>query len=227
MPSRAARWISAIALRSKRSTRAGPGASRYAISTRVVDVEVVEPPRRAVAPELGRVDVVDPGPLEQLARARRRVLVAHLLLDAVGAEPCDRAAHVEARLVDRVAERVAGVAAARPASRVCAMNALMCPTEPRTTMSTPFIEMPQRAEASPWTTSSPPRPVAPGRLARVAVDDDRARHHVLGDAGAGVAVHAHGRALVHAGAVVAHVALDLDLDRARRARTRPRARRSG
>src|SRR5467141_1292710 len=41
------------------------------------------------------------------------------------------------------------------------MNALMCPIEPRTTMSTPFIEMPQRAAASPCTTTIPPRPVAP------------------------------------------------------------------
>ena len=41
------------------------------------------------------------------------------------------------------------------------MNALMWPTEPPTTMSTPFIEMPQRADASPSITSRPPRPVAP------------------------------------------------------------------
>ncbi len=41
------------------------------------------------------------------------------------------------------------------------MNALMCPTEPCTTMSTPFIEMPQRAEASPRIATSPPWPVAP------------------------------------------------------------------
>ena len=41
------------------------------------------------------------------------------------------------------------------------MNALMWPTEPRTTMSAPFSEIPQRAEASPWITSSPPRAVAP------------------------------------------------------------------
>ena len=41
------------------------------------------------------------------------------------------------------------------------MNPLMWPTEPPTTMSIPFIEIPQRADASPWTTSSPPRPVAP------------------------------------------------------------------
>ena len=41
------------------------------------------------------------------------------------------------------------------------MNAPMCPIEPPTTMSTPFIEMPQRAAASPRTTTRPPRPVAP------------------------------------------------------------------
>jgi hypothetical protein len=41
------------------------------------------------------------------------------------------------------------------------MNALMWPTEPPTTMSTPFIEMPQRAEASPSITIRPPRPEAP------------------------------------------------------------------
>ena len=37
----------------------------------------------------------------------------------------------------------------------------MWPTEPRTTMSIPFIEMPQRAAASPRIESRPPRPVAP------------------------------------------------------------------
>ena len=41
------------------------------------------------------------------------------------------------------------------------MKPLMCPTEPRTTMSAPFKEIPQRAEASPWMTSRPPRAVAP------------------------------------------------------------------
>ncbi len=41
------------------------------------------------------------------------------------------------------------------------MNALMWPILPRTTMSMPFIEMPQRAPALPPITSSPPRAVAP------------------------------------------------------------------
>ena len=40
------------------------------------------------------------------------------------------------------------------------MNALMWPTDPCTTMSTPFMEMPQRAAALPRTTTRPPRPVA-------------------------------------------------------------------
>ena len=40
------------------------------------------------------------------------------------------------------------------------MNALMWPMSPLTTISTPFMEMPQRAAASPSTTTRPPRPVA-------------------------------------------------------------------
>ena len=45
------------------------------------------------------------------------------------------------------------------------MNALMCPTDPRTTTSAPFSEIPHRAEASPWMTSRPPRAVARRGLA--------------------------------------------------------------
>ena len=41
------------------------------------------------------------------------------------------------------------------------MNALIWPTEPFTTMSMPFMEMPQRDDALPSMRKSPPRPVAP------------------------------------------------------------------
>ena len=41
------------------------------------------------------------------------------------------------------------------------MNALMCPTEPRTTMSTPFIEMPAARRRVALDDDRPPRPVAP------------------------------------------------------------------
>jgi hypothetical protein len=41
------------------------------------------------------------------------------------------------------------------------MKALIGPIEPFTTMSIPFIEIPQRADALPSMTRSPPRPVAP------------------------------------------------------------------
>ena len=80
-------------------------------------------------------------------------------------------------------------------------------------MSAPFSEIPQRADASPWMTSRPPRARRPGRLRRAALDDHAPRHHVLGHPDAAVPAHAHGRELVHAGAVVADVTVDLDLVR--------------
>ena len=79
-------------------------------------------------------------------------------------------------------------------------------------MSTPFIEMPQRAAASPWTTSSPPCAVAPADWLTLPSTTTRPRHHVLGDPRARVATHAHRRVLVHARAVVADVPVDLDLE---------------
>jgi hypothetical protein len=76
------------------------------------------------------------------------VLVAELLLNAVGPRLPTSPRTYEAGLVDRVAERIARVAAHDEAP-VCAMKAERWPTLPRTTMSTPFIEIQQRAEASP------------------------------------------------------------------------------
>src|SRR5215210_8992005 len=98
MPSRAARWISAITPRSK------------VADSRIVDRERVQRPGGPVAAELGGIGVADAGALEQRAQLGR-VLRVQLLLDAVGAERRDAPAHVQARLVDRVAERLAGVAA--------------------------------------------------------------------------------------------------------------------
>jgi hypothetical protein len=69
-------------------------------------------------------------------------------------------------------------------------------------MSTPFIEMPQRELASPSITSRPPWP-----------DPHHPGHDVLGEALPGVAVDGHAGRLVHAGAVVADVAVDRHLDR--------------
>ena len=92
------------------------------------------------------------------------------------------------------------------------MNALMWPTEPCTTMSTPFIEMPQRAAALPRITSRPPRPVAPADCDALPSTITVPDMMFSATPTPGVAVHAHGRLLVHAGAVVARVALDLDLD---------------
>src|SRR3954471_15370398 len=122
MPSRAARWISWIALRSNVADSRRPGCqpgwplalrrralrvsnSVISVLAGVVDVEVVEPAGRAVAAEVRRVGVVGPGALEQGAQLGD-VLVAQLLLDAVRPERLHRPAHVEVCLVDRVPERV-------------------------------------------------------------------------------------------------------------------------
>src|SRR5688572_24353429 len=98
MPSRAARWISWIVLRSNVADSRSPGCqpgvplrrlatvsnSVISVLARVVDVEVVEPARRAVAPEVLRAGAGHAGALEQRPQLGD-VLVAHLLLDAVGA----------------------------------------------------------------------------------------------------------------------------------------------
>ena len=90
------------------------------------------------------------------------------------------------------------------------MNALMCPTEPRTTMSAPLSEIPQRAEASPPITSNPPRAVAPADW--LAEPSTTTVPDIMFSATPpAVAMHANGRSLVHPGAVVAGMTLDLDL----------------
>ena len=85
------------------------------------------------------------------------------------------------------------------------------PIEPWTTMSTPFIEIPQRAEALPLIDQQPPRPVAPADWLASPSTTTVAGHDVLGHAGPAVALDADGGELVHPGAVVADVPVDLDL----------------
>ncbi len=93
------------------------------------------------------------------------------------------------------------------------MKADMWPILPFTTMSIPFIEMPQREEALPSITEKAAAAGGAGILAGVALHDHRARHHVLRHARPGAAVDDDRRRLVHAGAVIADASLDLDADR--------------
>ena len=142
--------------------------SQYA--PEVVDVEVVEPARRSVAAEVGRVDVVDPGALEQLRAAARGARRA-----SPSRRSRRRAPSTDPRTYSRASysESPSDSPASPHTTRhpFWAMNAPMCPTEPRTTMSAPFSEIPHRAEASPWITSSPPRAARRRRLAGAALDD--------------------------------------------------------
>ena len=251
-PSRAARWISWIASRSKmrRLAQAAGATVRCACrgvelghqySPGVVDVEVVEPARRAVAAEVAGV-APSTSARSSSPRSSARVLVAHLLLDAVGAEARDRAAHVQVRLVDRVAERLARVAAddepallrherAHVPDRAAHhdVHALHRDPAARRRVAADHDAARRGRWRRPTGSRCPPRRPSPDMM-------------FSAHAHARVAVHADGRLLVHAGAVVAGVALDLDLDRrvdpdgdrvraarvehapaARRRRRRPRA----
>ena len=93
----------------------------------------------------------------------------------------------------------------------------MWPTEPPTTISTPFIEMPHRELAAPSSSTATPVPGGAHRLRGVSPGAGDARHDVFGEPGADVAVDGDRRLHVHAGTVVADVALDFDIQGLRQA----------
>ena len=111
------------------------------------------------------------------------------------------------RCADRVPEGLTGIAAhdERPALR---HERSECPVEPpprcRRPSSRCRTELHRRARRAGRRA---------GGLARVAIDDNDPRHHVFSEPRADVATNAHGRALVHPGAVVAHVTRHLDFER--------------
>src|SRR5262245_35312371 len=73
-------------------------------------VEVVQLPGRGDPGDVARVDVVEAGRLQE-ALDLQDVLGGQVLHAGVGAERADPPRHVDHRLVERVAERLAGVAA--------------------------------------------------------------------------------------------------------------------
>ena len=194
MPSRAARWISAITCAVEQVGLAQPGlprpVGRLISRRRVVDLEGVELAGRAVAPEVGGVDAGQ-ARAARAGRAARRVVVAQLLLDAVGAErrrPC-RARRGAPRRSSRRAPRrrrrsTTSAARLRHERAHVADRALDDDVD----------ALHRDAAARRGVAADDSRPPCAGRarrLAGVAVDDDAAGHHVLGQPGAGVAVHAH------------------------------------
>ena len=93
------------------------------------------------------------------------------------------------------------------------MNAEKSPTLPATTMSMPFIEMPQRNEASPSITSKPPCPDAPAATDAKPFTCTRPDIMFSATRGSGIAVHGYARLLVHSGRVISGVTFDFDVDR--------------
>ena len=154
------------------------------------------------------------------------MLVAQLLLDAVRAEARDRAAHVEPRLVDRVAERLARVAADDEAARLRHERAHV-PDRAADDDVDALHRDPAARRGVAVDDEQPAAAGRSGRLAHVAVDDDRPDIMFSASPVLALPCTRTRRALVHPGAVVADVPLDLDLD----VRVEPagdaRARRSG
>src|SRR6266436_5702362 len=74
----------------------------------MVDMEVIEAPRRAVTPETSRI-ASNASTIEE-GRNALDIARSHLLFDAVGAEAGDSAGDKDLGLVERVAEVMAGVA---------------------------------------------------------------------------------------------------------------------
>ena len=115
------------------------------------------------------------------------------------------------RLVDRVAERLAGVAAHHERAGLGHERAHV----PDGAVHDDLDALHRDPAAGRGVAAHDDQPAAAGRragLSRIAVDHDAAGHDVLRQPDAGVAVHAHRRALVHPGAVVADVPVDVDLD---------------
>ena len=152
---------------------------------RVVDVEVVEPPRRAVAAELARARSRRRPPARAAPRSSATCSSRISFSTQSAPSPATVAAHVQARLVDRVAERVAGVAAHHEAALLGherahvphRARARRCPRPSSRSRSGPT--------ASPPITSSPPRPLAPADWLALPSTTTRAGHHVLGHPDAG------------------------------------------
>ena len=127
-----------------------------------------------------------PAALEQLAHGGE-IGSRHRLHVRIGAERADLAAHVDHRLVQRIAEPLARVAADDHAARLRHER-----REAADVAADDDVRALQRdAAAQPGIAANDQQPAVrrgAGAAAREAAHLDRARHHVLGDARAGVAV---------------------------------------
>src|SRR5262249_20713656 len=143
------------------------------------DVEIVELAGRAVALEGARIGL-DPGTLEQPAELGD-VVVRHLLLDAVRPQALDLALDVDLRLVDRIPQALAGIAADDEAAGLGHEGAEMADGAADHDIDALHGD----AAAGRGITLDDQQPAmarGAGGLAGIAFDPDLAGHDVLGDA---------------------------------------------
>ncbi len=124
------------------------------------------------------------------SRSRARRCSRDISSRRVGAERCRPCRARRSGLVQRIAERVAGVAADHQVP-AWAMNADKSPTLPAPRCRCPSSRC--RSAASVAFDDQQPAVAGAPADAGVALDAHRARHHVLGHARPGVAVHASSR----------------------------------
>ena len=194
-----------------------------AVGVRVIDAEIVELARRAIALEIRGLHIGDACPSPEAASATRHARAASPFRCSPhrGFSP-SRARTAAPRRSNRRATSPASPQTTRfPA---CAMKADIWPILPLTTISMPFIEMPHRDEALPSITSRPPLPVAPAYWLASPFTMTSPDIMFSATPGSGRTVHRDPGLPVHAGAVIADVALHGDLGRsvhADRDRVRP------
>src|SRR3954468_20752269 len=166
----------------------------------VVDVEVVELPRRAVAAERFRISV-DLCLLEKL-RELLEMFAPHLLLNAVGPEARNLAAHEELGLVDRIPERLGGISEHHEMSGLGHESRHVADRTAHDDVD-PLHGDAAAGGGVPLDDQKSAIARGPRGFRGIAFDPDEARHHVLGDADASVAIDDDFGLLVHAAGIEA------------------------
>ena len=194
--------------------RRSGGLHQYASD--VVDVEMIELARRAVAAELAGIDLPSsPARVQQLARARRLLSLCIGFSTQSAPRLFTSAADKEPRLVDRIAERFAGVAKHHQIAGLRHEGRHMADRSLDDDIDALHRNAAARAERCRRSPASPPRPVAPA--AWLASPFTWTSPDIMFSAmpGPALPLTINASPLVHAGAIVAGMTFDLDLIGAR------------
>src|ERR1700751_2240708 len=169
----------------------------------------MEPPRRAVSPELLRIG--NDLRVAEKAGDALDIRLCHLLLDTVGTKAGDLASDIDVSFVDRVAEVMPGVAAYDEGSGLAHKGAHMADRARHDDGDALHRDPAARAGVA-FDDDEPPAPGRGRRLRGVAAHPHRPAHDVLGETGPGMPVDDNLGRRIHAGAIITDMPLDLDMN---------------